>query len=444
MRIAFAALSGLRAHDQKLVELGLSMPAIVQRSRIITAMPSLGLLYLAAGTPPHHEVRYFEIPDESKIPDDLFHYDLVAISALSAQAFVAYRIADMLRSRGIRVVIGGLHASVCPDEAAHHVDAVLVGEGEIVWPEFLKSAEKNDWSRKIWRADEFGPVNVETLPIPRYDLLDFSHYIRFPVQTSRGCPWRCDFYASGVMLRQTYRRRPVAAIVKDVEAIKRLSRKPFIEFADDNTFVDKSWGKELCRALIPQKIKWFTETDISVADDHELLDLMREAGCRQVLIGLESPEPTALSGIELKANFKSKRWSSCQDSVRAIQEHGITVNGCFVLGLDGHKPDIFQQVLDFAMNVPLYEVQITVLTPFPGTPLYDRLLAEGRILIPGAWDRCTMFDINFRPKNMSVDELQQGLYWLAERLYSPKSVGVRQEGFFNQIIAARHRPLATK
>src|SRR5262249_12098501 len=157
-----------------------------------------------------------------------------------------------------------------------------------------------------------------------------------------------DFCASTVMLGQRYRKRPVEHVVRDIRAILKLRKRPFIEFADDNTFVDKEWGKELCRQLTPLRVSWFTETDVSVADDEELLTLMRKSGCRQVLIGLESPDEKPLNGLELKANFKAKRARTCMDAVRKIQRHGITVNGCFILGLDGQTPDVFQRVLDFA------------------------------------------------------------------------------------------------
>jgi radical SAM superfamily enzyme YgiQ (UPF0313 family) len=234
------------------------------------------------------------------------------------------------------------------------------------------------------------------------------------------------------MLEQPYRKRPVAGVVRDIEAVRRLVKRPFIEFADDNTFVDHNWGKELCSELIPLGINWFTETDISVADDLELLELMRRSGCRQVLIGLESPEQSALEGIELRANFKSRRSASYVEAVRRIQAHGITVNGCFILGLDRQTPVVFEQVLDFANDVPLFDVQITILTAFPGTPLYVRLVKEGRILSPGRWELCTLFDLNHEPGNMSVGQLREGMYWLAERLYNEDSLLKRRKPFFEQ------------
>ncbi len=356
----------------------------------------------------------------------------MAINTFSAQVFEAYAVADRLRKAGVRVAMGGLHVTALPEEALEHADYVFVGEGERIWPAAVNAIAEGNGQR-VWNSAEFPPIDIRSLHVPRYDLLTNRSYSRFPVQTTRGCPWRCDFCASNVMLNQPYRKRPVADVVRDIQVIRRLQKHPFIEFADDNTFVDHAWGKDLCRALIPLGIRWFTETDISVADDRELLQLMRRARCRQILIGLESPHRSALEGIELRANFKSRRSDTYVEALRRIQAHGITVNGCFILGLDRQTPHIFEQVLDFAMQVPLYDVQITVLTPFPGTPLYARLLQEGRILDPGRWDLCTLFDVNYVPKNMTVDQLREGMYWLAKRLYSENNLLARRKPFFDEL-----------
>ena len=428
MKIGLAAMSGLRAHDPKLVELGMTLPGVIEREKVVGALPSLGLLYVAAVTPVNHDLQYFEIRDVDQLPSELFHCDVVAVSTLTAQALDAYELSDTLRQRGIRVVLGGLHASVMPEEAFQYADDVVIGEAENVWPDVVKAVESKVPGR-IWRADDYASVDVNLLPVPRYDLLKDLPYQRYTVQTSRGCPWRCDFCASSVMLQQPFRKRPVPAIIRDIREIQKWYPRPFIEFADDNTFVDRKWGKQLCRAMIPLGISWFAETDISVADDTELLRLMHQAKCRQVLIGLESPVPIGLHGIELKSDFKARRCHGAIDAVRRIQDHGITVNGCFILGLDGQTPDIFQDVLDFAEEVPLYDVQLTILTPFPGTPLYDRLLSEDRIIEPGRWDLCTLFDVNFIPRGMSVDDLRNGLYWLAEQLYTHQSLDRRRRVF---------------
>jgi radical SAM superfamily enzyme YgiQ (UPF0313 family) len=424
-------MSGVRAHDVKLLNLGLTLPGFVERSKVIASLPSLGLLYLAAVTPAGHALHYFEAEADGAEPAEVYECDLVAISTFSAQVAEAYAIADRLRQAGVQVAMGGLHVSVRPEEALHHADHVFVGEGENLWPAAVRAIEAGTTGR-VWNGADFPPVDIHALPVPRYDLLANRPYNRFTVQTTRGCPWRCDFCASNVMLGLPYRKRKVEAVMRDIETIRTLRPHPFIEFADDNTFVDKAWGRELCRQLAPLRVKWFTETDISVADDPELLDLMRAACCRQVLIGLESPNRSALEGVELNANFKARRAGRSLESLRRIQRHGITVNGCFIVGLDQHTPEIFQEIYEFACEVPLYDVQVTVLTPFPGTPLYDRLLREGRILEPDRWDLCTLFDVNYLPRRMKPEELREGMYWLAERLYSKECVEARRAPFFEQ------------
>lgn len=431
MKIGLLAMSGLRAHDPELLKLGLTLPGVVERGRVVTSMPCLGLLILAAVTPPEHAIRYFEADGAAQLPDELYSCDVVAISALTAQAFEAFEASRRLRSAGIITILGGLHATVCPEEALEHFDHVVTGEGEHVWPALVGQLPGLS-ERKIWRASDFSPVSLSDAPLPRYDLLREGAWNRFPVQTTRGCPWRCDFCASSIMLGRPYRKRPVADVIRDIRAVKAIRRRPFIELADDNTFVDHAWGRELCAALAPERVKWFTETDISVADDGELLRLLRAARCRQLLIGLESTGAEDLTGVELRADFKRRRAADYIDAVRRIQSAGVTVNGCFVLGLDHQGPDIFQRVLDFALEVPLFEVQVTVMTAFPGTPLHQRLLAEDRIIEPGRWDLCTLFDVNFRPARMTVDQLREGFRWLVERLYSPACVAVRRRGFLEQ------------
>ena len=423
----------------------------MQRAQAIASLPSLGLLYVAAVTPPGHSLRYWEAKPEpvegktanghsellkANVPADAFNCDLIAISTLSAQAFEAYAMADQLRAAGVQVAIGGLHASVLPNEALQHADFVIVGEAENVWPELVRAVELGT-TQRLWLAKDFPPVDVSKLPVPRFDLLGQRAYNRFTVQTSRGCPWRCDFCASNVMLGLPYRKRPPADVRRDIEALIQLYRRPFVEFADDNTFVDKDWGKRLCREIAPLNVQWFTETDASVADDPELLTAMCEAGCRQVLIGFESPDVESLRGVELRADFKARQSDRNRAAVARIQSHGIAVNACFVLGLDGHAPDVFKNTLNFVNETEPFDVQITVLTPFPGTPLHDRLMSERRIIYPGRWDLCTLFDVNFVPRNMTPDKLRSGLYWLAERLYNEPAVRLRQSRFLESLTNLR-------
>ena len=167
-------------------------------------------------------------------------------------------------------------------------------------------------------------------PIPRFQMLDPAKYNRITVQTSRGCPWKCEFCASSLLIAPRYETKPIANVIAEIRRIKSIWRNPFIEFADDNTFVQKNYSRELMRALIPEQIRFFTETDISFADDPELIALARDAGCKQVLIGLESPNPTGLDGMELRSNWKLRQQDRYLQAIDRIQAAGITVNGCFI------------------------------------------------------------------------------------------------------------------
>lgn len=439
MRIGLIAMSGIRAASEELNKLGLTLPGVVERSQVIASMPSLGLLTLAALTPPEFELSYHEIADlrrEPALPDG---FDLVAIASFSAQIFDAYAVADHYRARGVPVVLGGLHVSRLPDEAAQHADAVVIGEGELSWPRVLADWKAGRLQSRYQprKGEEFDLANA---PMPRYELLDMPRYNRITVQTTRGCPHACDFCASSILLTPGYKRKPAARIMAEIGRIRELWPKPFIEFADDNSFVDKRHARELLQALSDDPVPWFTEADISIADNPALLDLMRTSGCRQVLIGLESPNRSGLDGIERRANWKLRQLDRYESGVRRIQAHGVTVNGCFILGLDGDTEEVFDAIYDFVARTNLFEVQITVLTPFPGTPLYERLLREGRIIDPGAWNKCTLFDVNFVPQHMSPQALQQGLVDLARRLYHPDFVHDRRERYIDELRANGLRP----
>jgi radical SAM superfamily enzyme YgiQ (UPF0313 family) len=426
MRIGLIAMSGVRACDAELMEIGLTLPGVVERSKVIAALPSLGLLTLAGMTPARHECRYIEVQDIRELPSLPADFDLVAISSFSAQIFEAYELADRYRAAGVPVVLGGLHVSVLPQEALAHADAVVVGEGETTWLEVLHDAERHEL-RSLYRATH--QFDLADAPMPAYELLDFDQYNRLTVQASRGCPLRCDFCAASVLIAPAYRQKPMERVLAEVDRIREFWRRPFIEFADDNAFVNKRYWRRLLPELAGRRTRWFAETDLSLYEDDEILSLLRDSGCAQVLIGFESPTESGLRGVELKHDWKHRWWPHYKEAIHRIQSHGIRVNGCFVLGLDGHGPEVFDDVYNFVVDSELFDVQITLQTPFPGTPLAARLRRENRLLHDGQWQRCTLFDLNYRPKRMSADELRDGFRQLVKRLYSEDLTKWRRENF---------------
>ena len=428
MKIGLIALSGVRVRTEELAELGVTLPQFVNRGRVIATLPSLGLLTVAALTPPDIEVVYREM-NEVSADDPLEPFDLVGISSFTAMIDDAYALAERYRAAGIPVVLGGLHVSLMPDEAARHADSIVLYGAEGAWPRLVEDFRRGRLQPRYigLRNGVFEPPHYAS---PRFDLLQGRPYNRITVQTSRGCPHDCEFCAASLRITSRFQQKPVDRVIAEIERAKAITETPFFELADDNTFVNAKWGKKFLRALAPLDVHWFTETDISVAEDEELLDLLAESGCRQVLIGLESPTAGGLDRIDSR-NWKQRHYARYLEAIERIQSRGVTVNGCFIVGLDNDTPEVFEQVKDFVAHSRLLEVQITVPTPFPGTPLYRRLQHQGRLLENRFWDRCTLFDVNFRPNRMTVEELESGLRWLFAEIYNETELRRRQRHYID-------------
>lgn len=428
-RVLLIAMSGVRVKDQELLKLGMTLPGFVERSQVIASLPSLSLLTIAAHCPENWNPTYMEI---DKINDSVFseiergNYDLVALSTFTARAYDAYDVADKIRALGTKVVMGGLHVSALPFEAKEHCDAVIIGQGENIWAKILKDFENNEL-KKIYDQKNYPTFTIKDSILPRYDLINISNYNRLTLQTSRGCPHNCSFCASSRTM-SPYQLKPLELIERELDQIYTLWKRPFIELADDNTFVNKKWSKEIITLFKKYPMKWFTETDISVADDPALLELLAESNCAQILIGFESAVPESLTGIDAY-DWKRRQFDSYLEKISLIQSYGVSVNGCFILGLDSDDESSFEATDHFIKSSGLSEVQITVLTPFPSTELYNKLKLEGRLIKENFWDQCTLFDVTYEPAKMSSKTLQDGFRSLMQSVYAEDRVAQRKAEF---------------
>lgn len=382
----------------------------------LECMPNLGLLIMSSYFSPEDELRYIEDQfyrgRESSYLNE--NFDLVLLSGFTLQAPRAYELGDHFRKRKIPVVIGGQHASSLPEEAKQHADAVIAGEGEDVFPLFLEDFRQGNlkpfyYSQKQIPADKLRP--------PRFDILEkYEKYNKVPIQATRGCPYSCEFCSIKAVYGNKYRKKPVGQVINEIKEAKKYFPKFHVAFVDENMMVDKKYSKELVRELIPLDITWEGYCDISVADDEELLDLLRESNCVELEIGIETVNIEALKAV---SPWKAKRAINYKESIRKIQDHGVGVMGLFMIGFDQDAPDIFELMWDFIRENDIFEADLAILNPLPGSPIYLRLKKECRILSED-WSRYTWNQINFQPKLMSVDELKRGMLWLQKKMHSPK------------------------
>jgi radical SAM superfamily enzyme YgiQ (UPF0313 family) len=430
-KVVLISMSGVRVYNQKLLDLGLTLPGFVDRSKVIASLPSLGLLTLASHTPENWEVVYKELDNytESDIEGIInLDPDIIAFSSLTARINETYSLSDKFRKSGFTTTIGGLHVSALPEEGMKYTDCIIQGEGEIIWETLLKDFENKEL--KPLYSSITNPnftFHLNASKIPRYELLDIGKYNRLTIQTTRGCPLHCSFCAASRTI-SSYKKKPIEQIEKELNKIFEVWDRPFIELADDNTFVDKSWSKELLTLFGQYKMKWFTETDISVAYSDELLALLAKSNCAQVLIGFETSQAKGLKGID-RGNWKFKQYDNYLKAIEKIQCYGISVNGCFILGFDTDTEETFKETEMFIRDSNLSEVQITLLTPFPGTDLHNQLKAEKRLLPGNYWDKCTLFDVNFMPNNFTVLELENSFQELMKNIYSENTVKERKSKF---------------
>lgn len=376
-------------------------------------LPGLTLPMLAAVTPPEVELRLCsetveDIPFEER-------WDLVGLTGMGSGIVRAWQIADEFRRRGVKVVIGGIAASLGgPAVSLPHADAVVIGEAEEVWPRVLQDFAAGRLQQE-YRMER--RPRIEELPEPRYDLMNRSKLgLWRPVQATRGCPFPCTFCSVTAFFKASYRKTPIERVLRDVRAAKRNGSR-FIAFIDDNIGVDWDYCADLWEALIPEKIIWMSQCSLHIADHPEMLALAHRSGCRLLSFGIESTNPTSLARVDKEWN-RPERY---REAVATIRKHGIEVSTEMILGLDGDDPSVFQRTFNFIMDNRISVPRIHIMTPTPGTPLWDALSREGRILNTD-FGRFSGGQVVFQPRDIDPERLQAGYWKLYEDLFSVRGI----------------------
>jgi radical SAM superfamily enzyme YgiQ (UPF0313 family) len=416
---ALVPFTGFRVREAEMLELGMTLPGLRRRAAAVVQLPALGLLTLAGMMPPGWTCSYHEADsDDEALADEIDREQptVVALSALTASVEEAYRFAALVRRRAMRVVLGGLHATACPDEARQFCDAVVVGEGEPVWHELLADAAAGGL-KPVYRSAT--PFDLARAPIPRFDLLGIRPRPRLTVQTQRGCPLACEFCGASRLLGP-YRVKPVPLLERELASATSVVPEPVLELADDNTFLGGRDERRLLAALAASGARYFTEADWRLGERFDLLSDLAASGCVQVLIGIES-----LVFRYPGMGPKQAELSRIMDAVAAIQTAGVAVIGCFIVGCDGETHQSLDRLAEFVLASDLADVQLTLQTPFPGTALRRRLEREGRLLADRGWSHCTLFDLTYRPDMMSVGELESAFKALVRRVFAPAPSGRR-------------------
>ena len=337
--------------------------------------------------------------------------DLVGITSFTAEIPDAYAIADGFRNKGVKVVMGGIHVSALPDEARAHADAVVVGEAENVWKDLIADFEKGEL-KPLYKADRLCEMNG--MAVPRRDLLDRSIYSSFyTLQATRGCPFNCEYCAVSAFFGKKFRTRPVSETISEIREFD--SREFF--FLDDNIIGQPKHAKELFRALIPLNRIWGGQASITLARDDELLELYAKSGGRYAYIGFETLSEDNLSRM-------NKSWNSpnaYKEAIRRIHKAGINIIGSFIFGLDEDDTSVFRRTVEFVTENSIDAAQYHILTPFPGTNLYDQMDKEGRIT-DRDWSKYHTSEVIFKPKNMTPEELQRGYWWAYRETYSIRNM----------------------
>ncbi len=345
-----------------------------------------------------------------KIPYDVkFH--LVAITVNTPNAVHCYEISDKYREKGSRVVMGGPHATLIPNEAISHCDFIIIGEAELTWPRFLDDFY-NDCTQNVYTCDEV--PTLSGIPAPRRDLIHRRIFTRGAVIASRGCPFRCSYCNLKQIYHDSYRTRPIDEVIADILKIK----SKYFVFWDDNFFGDINYAKALIKRLKPLNKRWAAQVTLDRCNDEELLSLARESGCIYFFVGIESFSEESLLSVNKGINNVKKY----EILINLIHKHGISVQAGIIFGFDTDKRDVFKLTLDACNSLGIDGATVSILTPLPGTPIYKQYKDEGRSISKDWTYYNSKTRVSYTPKNMTWEELSEGYMWFRREFYSFKSI----------------------
>jgi len=372
--------------------------------------PGLALPLLAGMVPAGTEVEI--VNDYNQRIEYRNGHDLVALSAMTPQIDRAYQIADRFRSLGKQVVIGGFHASFAPEEVLKHADAAAVGEAEDIWPRILEDARSGKLGG-IYRAERH--PDLSNLPAPRFDLLHRNGYAlrATPIQTTRGCPKRCEFCSVHQFFGGSYRHQPIAHVIRDIKA----AGTPFLFFVDDNIAADRPYTMELLEAVRPLRKVWGAQCNISAGEDDDFLKAARRAGCHSLFLGIETINPEALKRAKKGINIVKEY----RRLLKNMMAHDILPQASMIMGLDGDGEESFDATYEFLMELKIPIAYFFILTPAPNTMLFERFTREGR-LFDQDWSKYGGDTTIFHPTDMTPEVLDRRFWELLRKFYAPKSI----------------------
>lgn len=368
--------------------------------------PSLTTPILAALTPSQHEIRIINNVVEEIDFDE--YYDLVGISCMSCQAPCAYYLADEFMRRGTRVVLGGVHPTLFPEEATQHADAVVIGEAETIWQQVIDDAEMG-WLEQIYQAESF--PDLQQLTIPRWDLVNLEPYLKFagkfplmPIYTTKGCPYGCEFCTVTTIYGKSYRTKPIEHVLQEIEILAKIGAQDFF-FVDDNICCQPQYARELFKALQNRDIRFIAQSSTMILKQPDLIDLAAKAGCFALFLGIESINPDSLAGVKKDFN----KVELYKELFSRLYEAGIVPYVSMILGFDEDTPEQIPQTLEFLKENLIILAVFWILQILPRSILWDRVEQEGRILTKD-WSLYDGTHAIFSPKHFTSQQLED-LYW---------------------------------